>query len=102
MHTSRCVVSFTDSDNIQHEVQVWASTVYDAVAQAVNEFCRGNLASGAPAPHTELSVAVHQTPVTHRLKLQQVSRWAEGGGKSPQDVVERNRIRGLLAKHTQL
>lgn len=77
---------------------MWANTAYDAVAQAMREFRQGSIAETLPAPHTEFSIAVHRAPVTHRLKLQQVTRWAEGGGKSPLDVMERNRIRGLLER----
>lgn len=75
---------------------MWARTVYDAVAQAMREFRQGSIARDLPGPHTEFSIAVHRAPVTHRLKLQQVTRWADGGGKSPREVIERNRIRELL------
>ena len=96
MHPCRCIVAFTDSDGIEHEVQVWASTVYDAIAQAMREFRQGSIARDLPGPHAEFSITVHRTPVTQRLKLQQVTRWAEGGGKSPRDLIECNRIRELL------
>ena len=96
MHPCRCIVTFTDSDGIEHEVEVWANTVYDAIGQAMREFRQGSIAPVLPGPNTEFSIAVHRAPVTHRLKLRQVTRWAEGGGKSPRDVIERNRIRALL------
>ena len=96
MNPCRCVVTFTDSDHIQHEVQVWANTVYDAVAQAMREFRHGSIAADLPASQTEFSIAVHHAPVTHRIKLQQVRRWAGGGGKGPHDVLERKRIQDLL------
>ena len=101
MHPCRCIVTFTDSDGIAHEVEVWANTVYDAIGQAMREFRQGSIAPVLPGPNTEFSIAVHRAPVTHRLKLSQVTRWAEGGGKSPRDVIERNRIRALLAAETK-
>lgn len=101
MHPCRCIVAFTDSDGIEHEVEVWASTVYEAIGQAMREFRQGSIARDLPGPHTEFSIAVHRAPVTHRLKLQQVTRWADGGGKSPREVIERNRIRELLGTKTR-
>jgi hypothetical protein len=101
MHPCRCSVTFTDSDGIDHEVEVWANTVYDAVGMAMKEFRQGSIAPDLPGPNTEFSIAVHRAPVTHRLKLRQVTRWAEGGGKSPRDVIERNRIRALLGTNTK-
>lgn len=96
MHPCRCIVAFTDSDGIEHEVEVWASTVYDAISLAMREFRQGSITPDLPGPNTEFSIAVHRAPVTHRLKLRQVTGWAEGGGRSPRDVMERNRIRKLL------
>ena len=61
----------------------------------------GSIAPDLPGPNTEFSIAVHRAPVTHRLKLRQVTRWAEGGGKSPRDVIERHRIRELLDMTTK-
>ena len=101
MHTARCVVSFTDSDNIQHEVEVWANTVYDAVAQAVNEFCRGDLASGAP--RSQHRAVRRRTSGVRDAQVEAAAgaRWAEGGGKNPRTFWNENRIRDLLARHVK-
>lgn len=61
----------------------------------------GSIARDLAGPHTEFSIEVHRASVTHRLKLQQVTCWADGGGKSPREVIERNRIRELLGTKTQ-
>lgn len=70
--------------------------MYDAVGTAMQEWSHGGIAEGKPGPMTEFCVLVHRPPVTHRLKLQQVTSWAKGGGKSPHDVLRRQYVRKLL------
>lgn len=93
MHPPRCVLSYTDTDGILHEVQVYATR---PSKEAVREFHADSLARSQPGSMTEFTVAVHQQPVTHRLRLKQVESWANGSGKSPQDAIARTRIRELL------
>ena len=83
-------------DRIVHNVEVWASTVYEAVGEAMREFRAGGITRDLPGLNTELSIAVHRQPVTHKLQLRQVTQWASGGGKSPQDLIERKRIQNPL------
>jgi hypothetical protein len=96
MHPCRCLVSFTDTNGILHEVEVYADSVYEAVGAAMQEFRSGGIPTELPTPMTEFTVAVHRRPVTHKLQLKKVTSWAEGGGKSPMDVLARQRIRHLL------
>lgn len=93
-------VTFTDSDRIVHEVEVWASTVYEAGGEAMREFWAGGITKDLPGLNTELSIAVHRQPVTHKLQLRQVTQWASGYGKSPRDLIERKRIQHLLGTNS--
>ena len=101
MNQSRCVVTFTDYDRIVHEVAVWASTVYEAVGEAMREFRAGGITRDLPGLNTELSIAVHRQPVTHKLQLRQVTQWASGGGKGPRDLIERKRVQHLLGTESK-
>ena len=101
MAPCRCVVSFTDTDGILHEVSVYAGSVYEAVGEAMQEFRAGGIADALPGPLTELTIAVHRQPVTHKLKMKQVTSWVAGGGKSPQDTLHRARIRQLLGNKSK-
>ena len=82
MHPCRCIVTFTDSDGIEHEVEVWASTVYDAIGLAMKEFRQGCIAPDLPGPNTEFSIAVHRAQVTHRLQLRQVTGGPKEAGRA--------------------
>ena len=101
MNQNRCVVAFTDTDRIVHQVEVWTSTVYEAVGEAVREFRAAGITKDLPGLNTELSIAVHRQPVTHKLQLRQVTQWAAGGRKSPRDLLERKRIRHMLGTDKQ-
>lgn len=46
-----------------------------------------------PSPMTEFTALMHRPVVTHRLRLRQVTRWALGSGKSPQEVLQRQHLR---------
>lgn len=74
MNQSRCVVTFTDSDRSVHEVEVWASTVYEAVGESMREFRAGGITRDLPGLNSELSIAAHRQPVTHKLQLRQVTQ----------------------------
>jgi hypothetical protein len=96
MGVSRCTVAFTDTDGTSHEVCVHAESLYEAVGLAVAEFTSAEVASVSPGSMTEFTVSVHREAITHRLKFNQVTRWAQGGGRSPHDVLNRNRVKKLL------
>ena len=66
----------------RHEVEVWASTVYEAVREDMREFRAGGITRDLPGLNTELSIAVHRQPVTHKLQLRQVTQWASGGARA--------------------
>src|SRR5437879_9997180 len=58
-----CLVSFTDSENIRHAVEVSATTLYEAAVLAMAEFRRCGFTANAPGPVTRLTVKV-QSPAT--------------------------------------
>jgi hypothetical protein len=47
-----CLVSFTDTNNIRHAVEVAASTLYEAATLAIAEFRRCGFTENAPGPAT--------------------------------------------------
>lgn len=100
MPLSRCRVSFTDPDGIAHAVQVEAESVYEAVALAVAEFRKDALSPSAPEPRAEMSVTVLRNPVEHRIRLAQVTKWAEHTTREgPAGITRRERVRQLLAQN---
>ena len=94
---TRCRVSYLDSKNIEHAVEVTADSLFEAAAAAVRAFREGALVDELPAAGTELRIAVFPLPVEHRVRLQRVEQWAQTGTvKSPVEMLRRERVRELL------
>jgi hypothetical protein len=67
MASSRCRVSFTDSEGILHGVDVNAESLYETVAIAVACSREDNVSPSSPGPMTEFTVLVYCNPTEHRL-----------------------------------
>ncbi len=94
---ARCRVSFTDSDKTEHAVEVEAESLYEAVALAVADFRDDPLLRDRPTSGTEFTVAVLRNPTEHKIKLQQVAKWAEPTMKEgPTGVTRRQKVKALL------
>lgn len=97
MAAVRCSVSFTDSDGIAHTAHVQAESLYEAVALAVAEFRQDKLVP-APASMTEFTVAIQRPAIEHRIRLNQVEKWAQSTTRDgPAGVTKRQRVKALLA-----
>jgi pimeloyl-ACP methyl ester carboxylesterase len=94
---ARCRVSFLDSDKTEHSVEVDAESLYEAVAQAVADFRDDPLLRDRPGAMTEFTVAVLRNPTEHKIRLQQVMKWAEPTTRDgPAGITKRQRVRELL------
>ena len=94
---TRCRVSYLDSRNVEHAVDVTADSLFEAAAVAVRAFREGVLVEELPVPGTEFRITVSPLPVEHRVRLQRVEQWAQTGTvKSPVEMLRRERVRELL------
>jgi len=94
---TRCRVSYLDSRNIEHAVDVTADSLFEAAAVAVRAFREGVLIDDLPVAGTELHIEVFPLPVEHKVRLQRVEQWAQTGTvKSPVEMLRRERVRELL------
>jgi hypothetical protein len=73
---ARCRVSYTE-DGLVHAIDVEAESLYEAVALAVAEFRKDDMNQSMPAAMTEFIVSVYRNPTEHRIRLNQVTRWAQ-------------------------
>ena len=94
---ARCRVSFTGSDGVAHTIAVDAESLYEAVALAVAEFRLDSL-SEIPGTMTEFTISIARPCVEHKIRLGQVTKWAEGTRDGPAGVLKRQRVRQLLEK----
>jgi hypothetical protein len=99
---ARCRVTFSDSDKFEHTVEVDAESLYEAVALAVADFRQDPLLSQRPGSMTEFTVAVLRNPTEHKIRLNQVTKWAEPTTREgPSGLSKRQRVRTLLGQPGQ-
>ena len=90
-----CVVSFTDSEGIEHSVRVIASSLYEAAALALAEFRRHGFADTTFGPATKLTVKIQEPEVSHTVSVSRLKSWLDGVGKSPGEHALKSRLRQL-------
>ena len=98
MPVRTCHVSFTDTEGIRHTVQVLAESLYEAAALALAEVRRADFTDGVPGSASRLTVAVKAPETEYEIPVSKVEAWLHGGGKSPNEQVLKNRLRGILSR----
>jgi hypothetical protein len=97
MAASRCSVSFEDTEGVTHSAHVQAESLYEAVALAIAEFREDSMVPH-PAPMTEFTVSIKRPPIEHRIRLNQVTKWAESTTREgPAGMTKRQRVKLLLS-----
>ena len=86
-----CVVSYTDSQGLEHSVPLQADSLFEAAAMALRAF----KAHGCPpGPAARLRVQVIPPAGTHVFTVQQVEDWLKGGASSPKEALLKRRLAG--------
>ena len=89
---AKCHVSYLDISGIRHAVEVEADSMYEAVVLAIRVFKDHDCEPGAMG---QLEVEI-RTSITHTLTVKKLHDWLNGGGKTPKDVVLKDRLRKIL------
>jgi hypothetical protein len=87
------MVSFTDTEGIEHSVHVSASSLFEAAVLAMAEFRKHGFAETVFGPVTKLNVRVKAPEASHTVSVGKVKSWLDGVGKNPGEQVEKNRLR---------
>ena len=96
MSVARCCVSFDDMEGITHSTHVQAESLYEAVALAIAEF-REDPIVPRPGAMTEFTVLIERPAIEHRIRLNQILKWAENTTKEgPAGIMRRRRVKSLL------
>jgi hypothetical protein len=92
----RCRVSFTDSDGVEHTVEVEAGSLYEAVGLAIDRFRRCEHVKYEPAASHAFTVEPREPGTEHRLTRKVFDEWLRRPPRSPADVALKQRMRELL------
>ena len=98
MPVRSCLVSFTDSEGIEHTVRVPAESLYEAAVEAMAAFRRGEFAEMPLGPGTRLTICVKAPEEEHTISVAKVLSWLDGAARSPNEQVKKNRLRERLRK----
>jgi hypothetical protein len=96
MAIKSCRVICTDSNGVDHWVDVTAETLYEAVAQALRLFRDNEWTSDAERVPSLVTVRVKQPVMEHRVRTRDFETWLDAAPKSPAEMVLKNRLRKLL------
>jgi hypothetical protein len=80
-----CRVWVRDVEGIVHSVEVQATTLFEAAAQAVAAFEREPWAASALTPGATLDVEVAAPAVRHRVSLAALRKWIDSQTTSPRE-----------------
>jgi len=95
---TRCRVSYLDSRNIEHAVDVTADSLFEAAAIAVRAFREGALVEELPVPGTELRITVFSAAGRAQSSLTTGGTVGSNryGEKPCVEMLQRERLRELL------
>ena len=71
--------------------------LYEAAVLAMAEFRRCGFAESIFGPATRFTVLVKAPEEEHTVSMAKVRSWLDGGAKSPNEQVQKNRLRQLLS-----
>lgn len=88
-----CRVRVRDVDGVLHEVEVAASSLYEAAAAGLAAFRQEDWAADALTPNAILRVEVRLPAVVHEVPLKAVERWLRTPSVSPKEEVAKRALR---------
>ena len=98
MALKTCKVSCFDLQGVEHDGEVSAGSVYEAVAQALRIFRDNEWVEDIGRGQTPISVKVKHPEIEHTVRVQDFERWLEATPRSPAEMILKNRLREILAK----
>lgn len=96
MAAKSCRVTLRDFEGISHTVEVTAESLFEAVAQGLAALRGHDWIEGLPRGSGTVRVSVSDVRVEHEVRLKDFMSWLESPGKSPREVIRRQKVREIL------
>lgn len=93
-----CVVSCSDLKGFEHAVEVTAESIYEAVARALAVFRSDDWIDEIGRGLTAVKVVVRHPEIVHTVRVKDFEHWIETGGKTPAEIILKQRLREVLGK----
>lgn len=97
-HGRKCIVSFRDSDGVEHLTEVTAESLYEAGALALQRFRRSEWSREASLDACTLRVEVCESTF-YNVKVTELEAWLKRTGGAPRDIIARQKVRSRLNGH---
>ena len=96
MSVRSCRVTIQDTEGISHTVEVTAASLYEAVANGLAAFRGNEWVADIGERLGVVKVSVAEVRVEHEVKLRDFTSWLERPGRSPREIIDRQKIRAIL------
>jgi hypothetical protein len=96
MAVRSCRVTIQDTEGVPHTVEVTAASLYEAVAQGLASFRGNEWIADVGERFGVVKVSVTEVRVEHEVKLKDFTAWLERSGRSPREIIHRQKIRAII------
>src|SRR5271165_4900940 len=93
-----CTVAIKDLRDVEHSTEVMAETLYEAIAMALAALQQDNWVGEIGQGFSTVTVVVQQAPVMHEVKMKDFLSWLRRQGRSPAEVVLKQKLEKILGK----
>jgi uncharacterized protein (UPF0210 family) len=93
-----CTVAIKDLRDVEHSTEVTAETLYEAIATALAVLRQDNWVGEIGQGFTMVTVVVQQPPVKHEVKMKDFVSWLARQGRSPAEVMLKQKLEKILGK----
>jgi hypothetical protein len=87
-----------DVRDVEHSIEVTAESLYEAIATALAALWQDNWVGEIGQGFTTVTVVVQQPPVKHGVKMKDFVSWLGRQGRSPAEVILKQKLEKLLSK----
>lgn len=96
MPVRSCRVTIQDTEGISHTVEVTTASLYEAVAQGLAAFRGNEWVADVGERFGVVKVSVAEARVEHEVKIKDFTTWLDRPGRSPREIIDRQKIRAIL------
>ena len=96
-----CTVAVKDIRDVEHSIEVTAETLYEAIATALAALQQDNWVGEIGQGFATVTVLVQQPPVKHEVKMKDFVSWLGRQGRSPAEVILKQKLEKILGKVNQ-
>ena len=93
-----CTVAVKDLRDVEHSIEVSAETLYEAIATALAVLQQDSWVEEIGQGFATVTVVVQQPPVKHEVKMKDFVSWLGRQGRSPAEVVLKQKLERIMGK----